>query len=86
MTSLGFYAESVEKAPVTTLTVTSMALGGLLGAIFGWGAAGLAGRSSRTGALWGAGLGAVAFGLYGYSEGQELASWLKKLPPSAPAA
>lgn len=85
MNSLGFYAESVEKSPVATLTATAMAVGGLLGALFGLGAAGLAGGSAKTGALWGAGVGAVAFGVYGYTEGQELSTWLKSLPPKPSA-
>jgi hypothetical protein len=87
MNSLGFYAESVEQSPVVTLTATAMALGGLVGALFGWGAVGMAGGSAKAGALWGAGVGALAFGLYGYNEGQELSSWLKQhsLPPTTSA-
>jgi hypothetical protein len=81
MSSLGFYAESVESAPTVTLTATSVVLGGLLGIISGWSMASLAGGNPKKGALWGFALGAAAFGLYGYSEGQELASWLKQLPP-----
>ena len=85
MNSLGFYAEALEKAPATTLTATSVVLGGLLGIISGWSVASLAGANPRSGALWGAALGAAAFGLYGYSEGHELAQWLNQLSPPPPS-
>jgi hypothetical protein len=74
---LGSFAQSVETAPVETLTTTGAFVGLLWGTLVGFGLAAIA-RSEEPG-IWALGtgaLGAVAMGAQGYAQGQELKSWL----------
>lgn len=75
-TGLSGYAQAVETAPVTTLTLTGAMVGGLWGILLGYGAA-LAFKKDKIVFSTAAGItGAVILGAEGYRQGTELQQWL----------
>jgi hypothetical protein len=75
---LGGYAKAIEASPVATLTATGAVVGGLWGALLGWGISKVANGPTTPWVLAGAASGAVLVGAHGYNQGVELSRWLQQ--------
>jgi hypothetical protein len=77
---LGGYAKAIESSPVFTLTATGAVVGALWGGLAGLAGSWLASGRVMPWMLIGAASGAALVGGEGYSQGVELAQWLKQYP------